>query len=148
MSYSQASRGNVTMIDDLPELNDIEPGYGNRPIQHGNMQGPPQHIQEGILSPEMAQKLQRHVRYRHVPTQEAGMSAYGPPVEQYEQIEPPQQQPPMPSGPVVSCLDINGHVTTCPICSRFYNNDKTVYIIVIVVLTIICLLLLKKVLDV
>lgn len=48
----------------------------------------------------------------------------------------------------INCIDIVKHVQECPICSKFYNNDKTVYILVIVVLCVICLLLLKKVLDV
>ena len=33
----------------------------------------------------------------------------------------------------MSCLEIAGHVQECPICSKFYNNDKTVYIIVIII---------------
>jgi hypothetical protein len=47
-----------------------------------------------------------------------------------------------------SCLDVAEHVSKCPICSKFYNTDKTIYIIAIITLTIICILLLKKVLDV
>jgi hypothetical protein len=47
-----------------------------------------------------------------------------------------------------NCVDIAKHIQDCPICSRFYNNDKTAYIIAIVVLSIVCLLLLKRVLNV
>lgn len=47
-----------------------------------------------------------------------------------------------------NCRDIATHIENCPICSRFYNNDKTAYIIAIVVLCIVCLLLLKRVLNV
>ncbi len=46
-----------------------------------------------------------------------------------------------------TCLEIASHVKSCPICSRFYNNDNTIYIIAIVILSIICILLLKRVLD-
>ena len=53
----------------------------------------------------------------------------------------------MPSG-TPSCLDVAEHIANCPICSKFYNTDKTIYIIAIVVLCIICILLLKKVLDI
>ena len=146
MSYSIASRGNVTMIDDLPELSEIESGHGS----HSRQPMPSPQIPDGVLSPEMAQKIQRHVRHRYVPTQEAGMSSYGnpqmppPPVEQQENYAP-QQFNPLTS---ISCMDFHGHVQGCPICSRFYNSDKTVLYVVIVVLTIVCLLLLKKVLDV
>lgn len=47
-----------------------------------------------------------------------------------------------------SCLDVADHISKCPICSKFYNTDKTIYIIAIITLAIICILLLKKVLDV
>ena len=47
-----------------------------------------------------------------------------------------------------SCLDVAEHISKCPICSKFYNTDKTIYIIAIITLVIICILLLKKVLDV
>ena len=53
----------------------------------------------------------------------------------------------MPSG-TPSCLDVAEHIANCPICSKFYNTDKTIYIIAIVILSIICILLLKKVLNV
>jgi hypothetical protein len=65
------------------------------------------------------------------------MMAYGqPPI-------PPQHQ-----SILINCIDIAKHVQDCPICSRFYNNDKTTYVITIVVLSIVCLLLLKKILNV
>ena len=151
MSYSSASKGNVTMIGDLPELRDLENGdQSPYPSQH-----PSHQMNGGILSPEMAQKLRRHVRdYRNVPSPEAGMSMYGPQQPQEEYIQT-QQQPPQQVQPAhnpaltgISCLDIASHVKDCPICSKFYNNDKTTYIIVIVMLALICLLLLKKVLNV
>ena len=47
-----------------------------------------------------------------------------------------------------SCLDIAEHIANCPICSKFYNTDKTFYIIAIIVQAIICVLLLKKILDI
>ena len=53
----------------------------------------------------------------------------------------------MPPG-TPSCLDVAEHIANCPICSKFYNTDKTIYIIAIVILSIICILLLKKVLNV
>ena len=53
----------------------------------------------------------------------------------------------MPINSPYSCLDIAGHIENCPICSKFYNNDKSVYIIAIIILVIICIILLKKVLD-
>ena len=48
----------------------------------------------------------------------------------------------------ITCQKVLKHISNCPICSKFYNNDRTVYIIIIVILIIISLLLFKKVLDV
>jgi hypothetical protein len=53
----------------------------------------------------------------------------------------------IPSNSPYSCLDVAGHIENCPICSKFYNNDKSVYIIAIVILLIMSIILLKKVLD-
>jgi hypothetical protein len=171
MNYAR----NVTMIDDLPELSDVESGRGGFPMGRGPPPGrrPSAHPQGyqlahnphigGNLPPAIADKYKRMVRQtRHQPMQESGMALYNEPppqahphmVEAYnggppEQIEQPSAEPPAnPALTGISCLDIANHVKDCPICSKFYNNDKTVYIIVIVVLAVICLLLLKKVLDV
>jgi hypothetical protein len=57
----------------------------------------------------------------------------------YEGYEPCNQ---------TSCLSVAEHAADCKVCSKLYNNDKTVYIIAIVLLSIICLLLLKKVLNI
>ena len=48
----------------------------------------------------------------------------------------------------ISCQDVLKHISNCSICSKFYNNDRTVYIIIIIILIILCLLLVKKVLNV
>lgn len=48
---------------------------------------------------------------------------------------------------IFNCLDISKHVKDCPICTKFYNNDKSLYVMTIVVLTVICILLLKKILE-
>ena len=64
---------------------------------------------------------------------------------------PPSQEmyiPPPPMAPMLNCIDVAGHIKDCPICSKFYKSDSTVYVIAIVLLAIVCLLLLKKVLDV
>ena len=47
----------------------------------------------------------------------------------------------------ISCIEIANHIRSCPICSKFYDNDKSVYVIIIVILAIICVILFKKVLE-
>lgn len=45
------------------------------------------------------------------------------------------------------CIDVANHIKSCPICSKFYDNDKTMYVITIIILVIICIILMKKVLE-
>lgn len=117
---------NITMISDLPELEDIEP------------------------------KVQKHIRVHKPNTrQEQYHSQYQPQNIEPEEYTPPlpRKQPiysqdlitPSPSN--FNCIDIAKHVEQCPICSRFYHCDKTFYVVTIAVLIIICLMLLKKILD-
>ena len=47
----------------------------------------------------------------------------------------------------LSCMEIAQHVKNCPICSKFYDNDKSIYIVAIIILSIFCIILLKKILD-
>lgn len=58
----------------------------------------------------------------------------------------------LPSIPVVpaelNCIQVCEHVNNCPVCSKIFNNDKTIYIILIILLSITTLICLKKVLNV
>ena len=47
----------------------------------------------------------------------------------------------------ISCIDIARHIKHCPICIKFYDNDRSMYIITIIVLVVICIILLKKLLE-
>lgn len=140
----------VTMLADLEDLD------GPPMRQHAiNQFGPG--MGEQTDRPAMYDQLyQKHIRGGHALAPGSGMGSphapppmehYGPPPMEGDNAPPP---PPLPSDPVnsISCIDIHRHIQGCPICSKFYNDDKTVYIIVIVLLAIVCMLLLKKVLNV
>ncbi len=47
----------------------------------------------------------------------------------------------------INCIDVANHIKSCPICSKFYENDKSMYIILIIVLVIIVIILARKVLE-
>lgn len=164
----------VTMLGDLPDLEDIDDGYP--PGNHTQRQQPP--VQDN-MTPNVAKFL----RHRPVPPVQSGMQ----PRENYSNYsnygQHPQQQdryndasynahqnnpqsnynPPMPQGgyPDYSeyienyedevpgnCRDVCKHVRNCEICSSLYKNDRTIFIIIIVILSVICILLLKKVLKI
>jgi hypothetical protein len=43
------------------------------------------------------------------------------------------------------CLSIARHVENCPICSKLYDTDKTLYILAILGLLILCFLMVKRI---
>lgn len=139
----------VTMLNDLPHLRDIEAPSND--------------------------SIQSHIRNTHQPPAQSGMSytnagaAYSPLPSNSPpnyNVQPPMGPPPAAfyepayhpmeieqydapkMGAQPTCLDINGHISGCPICTKFYgSNERIIYIIALVILAVICLLLLKKILD-
>lgn len=75
---------------------------------------------------------------------------------------PPSVQPPTNSTPIheafteqsprpimLSCIEVNDHIMTCPICSKYYHNYTSIYIGIIILLGFIILIfLLKSILEV
>jgi hypothetical protein len=47
----------------------------------------------------------------------------------------------------LSCMTIANHIKECPICSKFYNCDNSMYIVCIVLLIIVCIILLKRIIE-
>lgn len=117
---SQSKYQQVTMIDDLPNLDEIE-----------------------ATNPQ----YQKFIRNNHVLPLESGMLAQQQYQEQYQQIENIKPKIIENYKGELNCIDVANHIKNCPICSQIYNTDKTGYIILISILIIICFLLLKKVLE-
>ena len=49
------------------------------------------------------------------------------------------------SQPPLACIDIARHIDTCPICSRLYDTDKTLYVLDIIGLLMLCFLMVKRI---
>ena len=47
----------------------------------------------------------------------------------------------------ISCMTVANHIKDCPICSKFYNNDNSMYIVCIALLIIVCIILLKRIIE-
>lgn len=154
MSYAKPQQ--ITPIDMLPELEDIDtPQPYDRAVKGPQIKAS-RYPGEGFIPQEQAQRVQKVIRENHLTPKDAGMT-YRPmnqewtPEDQPEGTDAPQeQQQPFyrqmqPSEP--SCIDCARHAAGCPVCKSYFGNDKTIYIIAIIVLAAICLLLLKKVLD-
>jgi hypothetical protein len=116
-----------TMIDDL-DLEDLDAGPppGNVPAKFQKFIRPPplsMHPESGMLPENSFASQATEVAYEKEP----------------EYIRPSKESP--------TCLEVADHVISCPICSKFYKNDNSIYIIAVAILSIICVLLLKRVLN-
>ena len=47
----------------------------------------------------------------------------------------------------LNCISVADHAANCIVCSKLYNNDKSLYLAIIGVLIIICIILMKKVVE-
>jgi negative regulator of genetic competence, sporulation and motility len=128
----------ITMLEDLPDINELE---SNKRNENGD------------------DKMAKYIRNNQKAMDpNAGMQLYNrEPMMQQQNIQHHQVHVPQPQmqveyqeryEPIMHCLDIANHVSSCPICTKFYHNDKTLYLFVIACLAIVCLLLLKRVLNV
>lgn len=162
MSYGSSQ--NVTPISELPDLDDLEmeEGYGGQygggqQGGGGNYSTVDTYSGAQMLPPDQASRFGKLIRKNHEVPAEAGMDPYShhhQPIHHiHEPMLPVEQQDNqlttynMPNN-TPTCIDVATHIANCPICSKFYNNDKTMYVIAIIVLSIMCILLLKKVLDI
>jgi len=138
-------RQRVTMIDQLPDLNDLDDLNAN------------QHVSINT-NRTTENNYDKYIRNSHKPLQQSGMyygnnentqqdtfvenNHFEQPVLQNENIKKyilPNDSP--------SCIDVANHIELCPICSRYYKQDNSLYIIAILVLSVLCILLAKKILK-
>jgi len=132
----------VTFLEDLPELETLEPSMDERSERNESIK-------------------RRFLKTHHSPVSQSGMSEQqemmmqGPSMGFPIRSEQVQIQrggaeiiEPVISRPSFSCQDIYYHIEDCPMCKKFYRSDNTMFLIVIAILIIICALLLKKVLSV
>jgi hypothetical protein len=165
MSYSKAGPSKVTLIDDLLDLDDDSPSSGNN--NHMNILPNGQEDKYAkFIRQKHTPKYQEHQNnsYQEFYTNQQGIPQEHTPkyqefytnqqdIPQEQNVQQFQQQPyyqlshNIPLHSPYSCLDIAGHIDNCPLCSKFYKNDKSIYIVTIILLVIICIILLKKVLE-
>ena len=123
----------------------VAPSYHNNNddfflVERGNFPHRPQNLQR----PQRPQRPQEDDDEREF---EMGPRAIQN-IQPIQHLQHPQHpHPSQPQQRELSCMEIARHVKHCPICSKFYDNDKSVYIIVIILLVIFCIILLKKILD-
>ena len=140
MSYRSDSE-KVTLVDELIDLDNQQ--NMNNILPSGEQNKYTKYIRNSHVSKYPEMNIQQQMMTPN------NMESYSQ--EFYDQQFPQHnlQQPvnKIPSNSPYSCLDIAGHINNCPICSKFYNNDKSLFIVTIVILIIVCALLLKKCLE-
>ena len=140
---------NVTFIEDLIDLDTL----------HGGPSKETDFISQGNMEREALMNQVKTKNIRMFSNHHAGMgpgsialpppSFYEQPV-MYEQPMTYQQPQPIQSRYMereITCIEIANHIKDCPICSKFYNNDQSVYIASIALLVIVCILLFKRILE-
>lgn len=126
-----------TLIDDLKDISEISDTHKDK---------------------ETNEQITKFIRKQMPnPPNESGMTSYGNGqkfnsdknmVNQQPNFYPDVYDPHENKLPVtLYCLDVHSHIQACPICSRFFKQDNSLYIIAIIILSIICIILLKKVLN-
>jgi hypothetical protein len=138
---------NVTFIDELFDVSSIQsPTYideGNRERDEYNSQIQSKHIRKYKDNSYGINGGMQNDFFPLPPPQQPML----PPQQMYQpqQIFQPQQQHILPED--ISCLTISNHIKNCPICSKFYNSDYSIYIVCIILLIIVCALLVKKLIE-
>ena len=156
-------RKNVTFIDDLVDTDSLMIGGGSG--------GGSEYISKGNMERD---EYTNQVQNRHIRKHDKDMSyamnggvAQNTPIRENFQLQPfqqqfqPFQQPVVFEEPVfkhhrnhffneteeLSCMTVANHIKDCPICSKFYNCDNSIYIVCIVLLIMVCVILLKRIIE-
>ena len=153
------SKRNVTFLDDLPELNDLEKTNSNKNVYNPNTSIAPKYKRfikkSRTRIPDQSGMNPKNVlSSHHHPHSHAQENEDNEHMHEENQLfqspninnMSPKNYRDLNTTPVNTCLDVASHVENCPICSQLYKNDRTLFIITIVILVVICALLLKKIL--
>jgi len=111
---------NVTLIENLPELEYEDPEQKPERLIYERQDSPTYRQQQQSVPHSVPPSFYQHPR--GVAQQEGGSIP-------------------------LSCLDVAGHINDCPICSKLYSCDKSIYLVIIIILAVACMLLLRRVLE-
>ena len=149
---------NVTRIDDLPELEDIDTHFNKEHDERNHISSNYKKFIRNTnpknMNPISGMNGSSVPNYTH--TYNNGSYPMGKEQQVFHQEYPHSSGGFAPNSqmfyepydsPQVSCVSVADHALSCPVCSKLYNNDRTVYIIAIIILIIICILLLKRILE-
>jgi len=161
---------NVTLIDDLPNLDDLEtipqqninsglemipdPGRYKKFIRNSGMSTP---IQSGMQINNPKNKM-TYPPFRNNKTDkdfENILQEYNVPGDYKPYIPETYENFDVKMNPYlrkttdddVTCIHVSHHTENCNVCSKLYSNNNMVFIFIVIFQAIIILLLIKKILD-
>lgn len=143
-------RTNVTMLENIMDLDDLENSYGNTSGMNGLTQDQSRmsskhirnHTRESHNGSDRINRNQYETyKYGNGNSNQGQIYVEEPVVHQKEYYDP------TPIPVQLNCIDVCNHISGCPLCSKFYHNDNTLLIIIIVVLLILVVILTRKVLN-
>ena len=97
--------------------------------------------QELVKQQQIYEEQQRQLQMQQIQEQEA----FELPV--YEEKRKHKKKQRYESDCDLNCISVADHAANCIVCSKLYNNDKSLYLAIIGVLIIICIILMKKVVE-
>ena len=139
-SFNTNQRNNH--LENMMNMNNIQPGHSgfSANIQPGHMPGNmPGNMPNGFApGPRMIEKYQHIQRPPSPQIQEQPVQRI-----QKENFEKQRRE----HYDNLNCRDVAEHVGNCPVCSKLYKPNNTIYIIIIIMLVVINLLCVKKLLS-
>ena len=143
----------TTPVDMILDLDSPPPMAGPDPVRESYTNHPQNGGEDERLTPSVMSKIRRHTPVTMAMNGGAGFEHFrGPPISSRQYFEdefaPVGPPPTVPTYmPTVNCIDIVNHVSECPLCSRFYANDKSMYLFIIIILVVFIVILAKRIID-
>lgn len=159
----------VTFIDELPTMSEIDDGNmypmippaesnkikrmirnhdHNIPIESGMNTKSHQMFQEEEMQRKMFEdEQQRQFQEQQMQVQEQQQIREQYQTHNYDDDRRKKKKRHNHFDDGLSCISVAEHTTNCVVCSKLYNDDRSIYSGVIIVLLIISLILLKKVVE-
>ena len=137
---------NTTPIEQLIDLDDIPSSIGGN-SDYDRKMAQENYERENFANGPIKSKVRNNVDFR-----QAMNGGYSSPPSYHLG---PRAQPLQPEGSKnieyftapFNCIDVSDHISSCPICSRLYSDDKTPYLIGIALLIIVVIILVKKMME-
>lgn len=149
ISFNTNPRNNN--LENMMNMNHIQPGHSGFSGNHiqpghmnnisGNVSGNiPGNMPNGFApGPRMIEKYQQNIQRPSSP------QVQEQPVQRIQKENFEKQRREYYDN--LNCRDVAEHISNCPVCSKLYKPNNTIYIIIIIMLVVINLLCVKKLLS-